>query len=241
MVFTHGTFDDHGSLDVLTPSFTSAGYRIVAWDLPGHGADASDGRGFDLGGAARDLVRLLDELGARQAVLVGHSLGGYISQEAAIQAPDRVRALVVIGATGLVAPPAVVPMAALRASLVVVRLVPSWLLRRRVAVHSTRTAAAVAHSRRVARKVTKVAVVRIRSAFVHATGHIDPRRRLVVPTSSAAASTTATASSPPPPRGGQGAAPTSGTTSFPMPGTSLTATTPADTAEAVLSFLAEFR
>ncbi|GHH39738.1 alpha/beta hydrolase [Lentzea cavernae] len=182
MVFTHGFYDDHSTFDVLTPSFVAAGYRVVTWNLPGHGVNPSGAGDFTLAGAARDVVRLVDESGARQAVLVGHSLGAYISQEAAIQSPHRVLALVVIGGTSLVHRPAAVPMAALRASVPLVRLMPSWLLRRRAATHGTRTAGAAAHTREVARHVTKEALAGMWSAFADAIRHIDPRRRLHVPT-----------------------------------------------------------
>ncbi|MCR3750438.1 alpha/beta fold hydrolase [Lentzea californiensis] len=181
VVFTHGTFDDHHSFDIVLSYFTDAGYRTVRWDLPGHGCDPAAAQGFTIGGAARDLLGLIDQLGAERAVLIGHSLGGYISQEAAMRSPHRVLALVVIGTTSLTHRPGAAPMTALRASLPLLRLLPLWLLRQRVARHSAHTAAARAHTRRAAEHTTKNVVVRTWAAFVDAIRHIDPRRRLRVP------------------------------------------------------------
>ncbi|MCG8922611.1 alpha/beta fold hydrolase [Lentzea sp. CC55] len=130
VVFTHGTLDDHRSFDPLVPFFVEAGYRTVTRDLPGHGG-SEDGEHFDLTKASRDLLGLLDEIGAPTAVLIGHSPGGYSSEEAAIEAPHRLDALVVIGATSLTPKPSLLPMIALRLSVTLLRLAPKRWARRR--------------------------------------------------------------------------------------------------------------
>jgi pimeloyl-ACP methyl ester carboxylesterase len=43
-----------------------------------------------------DMATLLDDVGARRAVLLGHSLGGYLSLEFALAHPARVAALVLV-------------------------------------------------------------------------------------------------------------------------------------------------
>lgn len=55
-------------------------YRVAAADLPGHGALA--GTRFDMEGAVRVITALLDEEAGGRALLVGSSLGGYVSLEA---------------------------------------------------------------------------------------------------------------------------------------------------------------
>lgn len=73
------------------------GWRIVAPDLPGHGGtDAPTGRMPEV---ALDLVALLDQLEIAQALVIGYSMGGRLALHLAVAAPERVRALVVIGAT----------------------------------------------------------------------------------------------------------------------------------------------
>ena len=59
----------------LAPRLVAAGHRVLAFDLRGH---ADSGRPGDYSSAvmADDVVAALDALGVRDAVLVGHSLGG---------------------------------------------------------------------------------------------------------------------------------------------------------------------
>jgi pimeloyl-ACP methyl ester carboxylesterase len=78
---------------VLSPS-----YRVVAWDQPGHGLSTPaepDAYGPTL--AYESLCRAIGDSG--DVILVGHSLGGYLSARFAIANPTRVRALILV-ATG---------------------------------------------------------------------------------------------------------------------------------------------
>lgn len=72
--------------------------RRIAFDLRGVGtsgaSSASDG--YLLKRYADDLVAVLDAVGARQAVLCGLSMGGYVIFELLRRNPERVRALVLV-------------------------------------------------------------------------------------------------------------------------------------------------
>lgn len=81
------------------------GFRAVLPDLRGHGAtppappgkDALEDPDPSVSRLARDLGELLDALGERRpAVLVGHSMGGYIAFEFFRLFPERTRALVLV-------------------------------------------------------------------------------------------------------------------------------------------------
>src|SRR5262249_12537148 len=54
--------------------------------------------GYDRQDQARRIVGVLDALGVRQAMLVGHSFGGGPTMEAVLLAPDRARGLVLVDA-----------------------------------------------------------------------------------------------------------------------------------------------
>lgn len=74
------------------------GWHVVAPDLRGHGAsDHPKGRqSYSMAIFESDLVGLVDALGWPRFTLLGHSLGGMISQAVAIDNPERLDALVLM-------------------------------------------------------------------------------------------------------------------------------------------------
>lgn len=75
------------------------GYRVIAYDLRGHGHAAAAPLATGLATFADDLICLLDRLGLPKAHLVGLSLGGSILQNVALQHPDRVASLTIVAST----------------------------------------------------------------------------------------------------------------------------------------------
>jgi 2-succinyl-6-hydroxy-2,4-cyclohexadiene-1-carboxylate synthase len=76
-----------------------ARWRLVRVDLPGHGGSAGVGVGF------AEAAGLLGECGGR-AAYVGYSLGGRLCLRLALDRPELVRALVLLGASPGIADPA---------------------------------------------------------------------------------------------------------------------------------------
>lgn len=97
VVFTHGATIDHHEWDATLPLVLEAGFRVLAWDIRGHGLSRPGH--FDVAVAVNDLVALLDHLGVQQALFVGHSMGGNLHQELVFRYPGRVKALVMVGCT----------------------------------------------------------------------------------------------------------------------------------------------
>ena len=71
-----------------------AGYRVLALDLRGHGHGLRSSAPFRLTDCADDAAGLLAELGLRDVVAVGYSMGGAVAALLAQRAPDRVAGLV---------------------------------------------------------------------------------------------------------------------------------------------------
>lgn len=93
IVLTHGFGDTSATWDSLVPLLAER-HRVVRWDLRGHGRSSPADRYHPDDGVA-DLRRVVDAAGD-PAVLVGHSLGGFLSLTVALRYPECVRALVLI-------------------------------------------------------------------------------------------------------------------------------------------------
>jgi non-heme chloroperoxidase len=78
-------------------------HRVIAIDQRGHGPSVAGGDGYSFDRLALDVLDVLDDLAVRDAVLVGHSMGGMVSLTAALADPDRmakhVAGLVLVGTT----------------------------------------------------------------------------------------------------------------------------------------------
>ena len=94
IAFTHGACMDHGLFAPQVERFAGA-YSVLVWDVPGHGRSRPY-RGLTLRGAARELMTILAAEGADHAHLVGQSMGGFIAQLAAREAPEHVRSITAV-------------------------------------------------------------------------------------------------------------------------------------------------
>jgi len=84
-------------------ALAKAGYRTLTPDLRGYGGSSrpAEVAAYDVFTLASDLIGLLDEAGARDAVFVGHDWGASVVWNLALAHPGRVRAV-----AGLSVPPA---------------------------------------------------------------------------------------------------------------------------------------
>ena len=104
VVFSHGNLMNR---DMWAPQVEAlrGEFRCVTWDERLHGRTKDDGGLYTYWDSADDLLGLPDHLGAGQATLAGHSQGGFLSLRAALRAPERVKALVLIGTAAVAWPP----------------------------------------------------------------------------------------------------------------------------------------
>jgi 3-oxoadipate enol-lactonase len=93
LLFLHGVGGGRAAWDRQVPYFSALGHRTHAWDQPGYGgSDLVEP--YDLEQVTDALRQLIESLGGEPAILVGHSMGGMIAQEAYARFPRLVKALV---------------------------------------------------------------------------------------------------------------------------------------------------
>jgi soluble epoxide hydrolase/lipid-phosphate phosphatase len=80
------------------PALVAAGYRVIVPDLRGYGAsDApAEVEAYDIASLTGDLVGLLDRLGERKAVFMGHDWGGLLAWQMALLHRDRVAGVIAL-------------------------------------------------------------------------------------------------------------------------------------------------
>jgi pimeloyl-ACP methyl ester carboxylesterase len=95
IVLVHGLGGSHANWLAVAPRLAGLG-RVVAIDLAGHGRTLSLGRTAQVDANRRLLGRFLDAVAGEPAVLVGNSMGGYISINEAAAEPGKIAALVLV-------------------------------------------------------------------------------------------------------------------------------------------------
>lgn len=95
VVLSHGFLMDQSMFDAQVEALRGQ-YRVITWDERGFGRTEYDGQPFSYWDSAADVLALLDHLGIERAVLGGMSQGGFLSLRAALSAPERVRALILL-------------------------------------------------------------------------------------------------------------------------------------------------
>ncbi len=95
VLFVHGFPDTWRGWRRQMQAVVAAGHRAIALDMRGYGESAKpeDAAAYTVFQCVGDLIGVLDALGIKRAVLVGHDFGAAISWSAAMMRPDRFPAL----------------------------------------------------------------------------------------------------------------------------------------------------
>ncbi|OBK49590.1 alpha/beta fold hydrolase [Mycobacterium kubicae] len=97
VVLVHGYTASVVEWNIVWEELLSRGYRVIAFDQRGHGRSTLGSDGIGSQPMAADLAAVLRHFDVRDGVLVGHSMGGFISIRAVLDDPnlaERLRGLV---------------------------------------------------------------------------------------------------------------------------------------------------
>lgn len=106
VIFLHG-IGGHLETFCLNIADHAKRYRVIAFDLLGHGYTAKPDGIYEIERYVDHTLRFLDKLGVERATLAGTSLGGWISARIAARHPERVDRLSLISSAGLTSHPSV--------------------------------------------------------------------------------------------------------------------------------------
>lgn len=97
MIFIHGVGMNKASWQAQMQAFATD-YRVIAYDMLGHGDSALPPESVGVSDLTAQLVRLMDRLEIDRAHIIGHSMGALVATELALTHPERVTRLVALNA-----------------------------------------------------------------------------------------------------------------------------------------------
>jgi pimeloyl-ACP methyl ester carboxylesterase len=95
VVLVHGWALDHRVWEGQAAGL-AARRRVVTLDLAGHGESGRGRSAWTMAAFGDDVKAVVQAVGAKQVVLVGHSMGGPVVLEAARRMPERVKGIVLV-------------------------------------------------------------------------------------------------------------------------------------------------
>lgn len=94
VVFSNSLGTDLRLWDFVIDLLPKEGLRYIRYDTRGHGLSSCPDAPFGMGALVTDTERLMEHVGAKDAVFVGLSMGGLIAQGLAVKRLDLVRGIV---------------------------------------------------------------------------------------------------------------------------------------------------
>ena len=95
VIMLHGFTDSWYSFSTVLPLLDNK-YRVYILDQRGHGDSDRPVGGYAMQQFAADVIAFMDAMNVKQATIVGHSMGSFVAQHVAVEAPERVSKLVLV-------------------------------------------------------------------------------------------------------------------------------------------------
>lgn len=97
LILLHGLSDSWFSYSRVLPALAER-FHVYALDQRGHGDSDRPAGGYAMADFAADVIEFMDVMGLPRAAVAGHSMGSIVATTAALAAPERLAALVLVSA-----------------------------------------------------------------------------------------------------------------------------------------------
>lgn len=98
VILAHGLTADYHSM-LFVQEWLKKKHKVISYDCRGHG-QSSKPASYTLMDHGNDVLALMDFYGIEKATMIGHSMGTYVTMQAAILAPERFEKIVLIAPKG---------------------------------------------------------------------------------------------------------------------------------------------
>lgn len=103
IILIHGLFGSLENLGMIAKALKEH-YRVISVDVRNHGQSFHKNN-MTYSELSQDIINVMDELNISSAYILGHSMGGKIAMQLAINYPDRVKKLIVADIAPIAYPP----------------------------------------------------------------------------------------------------------------------------------------
>lgn len=126
VILVPGLGDLRAEYRSLAPRLVASGHRVITMDLRGHGQSSTGWSDYSSAAIGRDVIAMIDHLGAGKATLVGTSMGAGAVAWAAAEAPAKIERISLIGPFVREIPPASVAKNLMMKAMIKAALAGPW-------------------------------------------------------------------------------------------------------------------
>ena len=95
LLILHGLFGQSDNWNSLAKLFAEKGFEVFTIDLRNHGLSPHDDE-WDYETMSKDVLELITDCNLKQVDLIGHSMGGKVAMQLAIDYPELINKLIVV-------------------------------------------------------------------------------------------------------------------------------------------------
>ena len=100
LLLIHGFLENSSMWNAFTQQWVK-NFKVIRLDLPGHGKTPAHTYHHPMAFYAQICNQLLHHLSIKEAIVIGHSMGGYVGLEILNQFPDKITQLILLNSTAL--------------------------------------------------------------------------------------------------------------------------------------------